>query len=487
MMKKRPNILFILSDDQGAWAMHCAGTPELHTPNLDRLANEGMRFENFFCVSPVCSPARASILTGNIPSAHGVHDWLRSGNVDREKFLVQGDQNPYGHYVDEDRPIQYLSGQRTYTDVLSQNGYRCALSGKWHLGDSIHPQHGFDMWYTIGKGGCFYYKPDIVENGDIHLDDRYVTTLITDKALEFMDELRQDTQPFYLSVHYTAPHSPWGAEHHPKEYIERYEHCKFESIPDVPDHPDITVGKVAGTPLRHENLRGYFAAITAMDHEIGRLLDHLEACGLREDTLVVFTADNGMNMGHHGIWGKGNGTFPLNMFDTSVKVPFILSYPGFTQSGSICRNMVSAYDIFPTLLDILGMEDPVTARLPGHSFAPLLRGEKREDDGAVVVFDEYGPVRMIRTTRYKYIHRYPYGYHEFYDLQNDPGEEHNLIDDPSVQSEILKMRRQMEKWFADYVNPDIDGTREGVTGFGQLCSPGIYAQKIEKYYEPKLH
>ncbi|MBQ9855097.1 MAG: sulfatase-like hydrolase/transferase, partial [Clostridia bacterium] len=115
---KKPNIIFILADDMGAWAMHCAGTQEIYTPNLDRLASEGVRFENFFCASPVCSPARASILTGTIPSAHGVHDWLRSGNVDAVKYAEAGKENPYGGYADEKEPIQYLKSNVTYTDVM---------------------------------------------------------------------------------------------------------------------------------------------------------------------------------------------------------------------------------------------------------------------------------------------------------------------------------------------------------------------------------
>ena len=140
-----------MSDDQGAWAMHCAGTPELYTPNLDRIAASGMRFENFFCVSPVCSPARASLLTGKIPSAHGIHDWLRSGNVDAERFAAQGRENPYGGYRDERKPIRYLEGQTTYTQLLAEAGYTCGLSGKWHLGDSVCPQCGFSKWYTMEK------------------------------------------------------------------------------------------------------------------------------------------------------------------------------------------------------------------------------------------------------------------------------------------------------------------------------------------------
>lgn len=168
-MSSKPNFLFILTDDQGPWAMHCAGNPDILTPNIDSVAANGVRFEHFFCASPVCSPARASILTGKIPSAHGIHDWLRSGNVDKEKMDRLGINNPYGGYADENKPIQYLSGQRTYTDALVEQGYTCALAGKWHLGDSLSPQHGFSHWYTIGKGGAHYYYPDIVENGSIKL------------------------------------------------------------------------------------------------------------------------------------------------------------------------------------------------------------------------------------------------------------------------------------------------------------------------------
>ena len=262
MTGNRPNIVFILSDDQGAWAMHCAGTSELETPNLDRIAAEGVRFDNFFCASPVCSPARASILTGTIPSRHGVHDWLRSGNVDAERYAEAGKENPYGNYADEDEPIQYLMGQPTYTDLLRERGYSLALSGKWHLGDSVHPQHGFTRWFTIGKGGCFYYHPDIVEDEKITVrHGEYVTDLITDRALDFLDELAGEENPFYLSVHYTAPHSPWGAEHHPRRLIEKYDKCTFDEIPDLPDHPDSTVSDrkydlIHGTPRRHDNLRG---------------------------------------------------------------------------------------------------------------------------------------------------------------------------------------------------------------------------------------
>ena len=479
---KRPNVLFILSDDQGAWAMGCAGNRELHTPNLDRIAAMGKRFESFFCVSPVCSPARASLLTGTIPSAHGVHDWLRSGNVDRERFAAQGEENPYGGYEDERRPIQYLRGMTAYTDLMAEAGYTCALSGKWHLGDSATPQHGFRKWSTLGKGGCFYYHPDVVEDGDVTVcHGEYVTDRITDRALAFLEELAGAAAPFYLGVHYTAPHSPWGEEHHPAQYIRMYDDCPFESVPDLPDHPDSVTGPVYGTPARRENLRGYYAAVTAMDAAIGRLLDRLEEKKLLEDTVVIFTADNGMSMGHHGIWGKGNGTFPMNMYDSAVKVPFLLAYPTLVAAHTVCGRLTSAYDLFPTLLELLGLDAGAALRLPGSSFLPALRGEETQEPGEVVVHDEYGPVRMIRSARYKYIHRYPYGPNEFYDLEEDPEERCNRIGDPAARGKILDMRGRMERWFSDYANPDLDGTREGVTGLGQLCSAGAYAQRLEKY------
>ena len=483
---KKPNIIFILADDMGAWAMHCAGTKEIYTPNLDRLASEGVRFDNFFCASPVCSPARASILTGTIPSAHGVHDWLRSGNVDAVKYAEAGRENPYGGYRDEDKPIQYLKNNVCYTDVMREVGYNVALSGKWHLGDSVHPQHGFSKWYTIGKGGCFYYHPDIVEDERITVrHGEYVTDLITDKAVSYLDEISKEDAPFYLSVHYTAPHSPWERDQHPKKFIEMYEKCTFDEIPDLPDHVNSTVSNretnpIHGTEKRRENLIGYYAAITAMDEGIGRILDKIDQLGLSENTCVIFTADNGMSMGHHGIWGKGNATFPMNMYDTAVKVPFIVRWPGHAPLGIVSDEMVSAYDLFPTFIEMIGSNSKITQNLPGKSFMKAMSGEKSENS-EIVVFDEYGPVRMIRTKEIKYIHRYPYGPNELYDLQNDPGEENNLIDNESWKETVIEMRARLQSWFSSYVRPETDGLNEGVTGSGQMCSSGVYAEKKEVY------
>ncbi|MBN1874345.1 MAG: sulfatase-like hydrolase/transferase [Anaerolineae bacterium] len=465
----RPNILFILTDDQGYWALGCAGNDEIHTPNLDRMAALGMRFDNFFCASPVCSPARASILTGRIPSQHGVHDWLRKGNLDSARTPGQGE---------DDREIEYLHGMRGYTEILAQNGTACGISGKWHLGDSLHSQKGFSYWHLFPYGGSDYHNAYIIREGQLERDPRYLTDVITEGGLKFLDLQADAEAPFYLGVHYTAPHSPWDKAQHPENLVSLYKDCEFRTCPEVPvEHPwQVNSAPRGKGERRRELLSGYYAAITGLDRGVGQLLNKLEALDVLDNTLVIFTSDNGMNMGHHGIWGKGNGTFPQNMYDTSVRVPMLMARPGYVPAGVVYTHLLSHYDIFPTLLDYLGLENPEGGMLPGQSFAPLLRGDPTPGREAVVVFDEYGPVRMIRTCEWKYVHRYPYGPHELYDLVSDPSEDHNLIDDLAQQTRVTEMEARLESWFVCYTNPDLDGTKEPVTGKGQIDRAGVAGQ-----------
>ena len=450
----QPNIIVILSDDQGPWAMGCAGNADIRTPNLDRLAAGGTRLDRFFCVSPVCSPARASLLTGQIPSQHGVHDWIRAGNV-----------------ASEGRdPIRYLDGKPGYTQVLAANGYTCALSGKWHLGDSRVPQHGFSHWYAHQRGGGPYYGAPMIRDGELVEEPGYLTDAITDDALGFLDSRQGDDAPFYLSVHYTAPHSPW-IDLHPQEDVDRYAGCAFDSIPRDAVHPWSLPGWAPEPESERwrAQLTGYFAAVTAMDRNIGRILDRVDAMGLRERTLIVFMGDNGFSTGHHGIWGKGNATFPLNMYDNSVLVPAMFNWPGMIPESVVRHEMVSGYDFCHTLLELVGLSMPNTAQLPGRSFTSLLGVGKGagHDRDHVVVFDEYGPVRMIRTESWKYVHRYPYGPHELYDLENDPQEWTNRIDDAACGAILEQLRGQLAGWFQEFVDPLVDGAREPVTGTGQ--------------------
>ena len=445
-----------MSDDQGPWAMRCAGTHELETPSLDRLASEGMMFRNCFCASPVCTPSRATFLTGRMPSAHGVHDWLRLGNIDVEDGVTE---------IGRDRSREYLDGIAGFTDYLAEAGYVCGLSGKWHLGASDTPQKGHKYWCAYALGGGQYCDYFIFDNDtSMTHQTRYVTDLVTDRSLEFLDRYGTGTDPFCLSVHYTSPHSPWIRDEQPEEIWQMYEKRVDSSLPVLPAHP--WGGWETTDEERKRTIDGYFTTITAMDKNIARILEKLEEVGASEYTLVLFTSDNGYNVGHHGILGKGNGTFPVNMYEESVKVPFIARYPGTIPEAAVNDDLVSHYDVLPTILEMVGIESRDVS-LPGRSIVSALKGQPGGHD-AVVVFDEYGPVRMIREQRWKYVHRYPHGPHELYDLVNDPGESTNLVGDQSVANDLERLRLKLESWFAAYVDQALDGARLPVTGKGQI-------------------
>lgn len=453
-METPTNVVFILTDDQGPWAAGCFGNDEIRTPFIDQLASEGTRFPNFFCTSPVCSPARASLMTGRIPSAHGVHDHLRKGHI-------------------PPNTKRYLEELTCYTDVLAENNYTAGLVGKWHLGDSFTPQHGFSHWYVLPTGGSKYNNARMIRNGQAKKQPGYLTDVLTDDALDFISENQES--PFYLSLNYNAPHTPFSG--HPQDIVDSYNDTAFKTCPQEPIHPWAR-RRTRSHLGNRESLKGYFAAITALDLNVGRIIQRLEKLGIRENTLIVFSSDNGYSCGHHGFWHKGNGTFPLNMYENSVKVPFIMSQPGRIPEGKVCKAMASQYDFMPTLLDYLNLPDPNDDMSPGSSFVPALTGNTNDAKDRIVVFDEYGPVRMIRTQEWKYVHRYPYGPHELYDLVNDPDERLNLIDEKSRKALIRDMRRQMGEWFDRYVVPRLDGARCPVAGTGQVTKI-----ENEKYVE----
>jgi arylsulfatase A-like enzyme len=348
---------------------------------------------------------------------------------------------------------------------MAGNGYVCGISGKWHLGASQLTQHGFDHWYVHQRGGGPYNNAPMVRDGELIDEPGYVTNAITDDALGFIDAQAGTSVPFYLSVHYTAPHSPWTG--HPQEIVDSYDDCPFASCPQEARHPwarpmtDEHLGN-------RESLKGYFAAVTAMDADVGRIIDRVENLGLAENTLIVFTSDNGYSCGHHGFWGKGNGTFPLNMYENSVKVPFVMSHPGRLPEGKTIDALVSGYDFAPTLLEYVGLPGMDDDGLPGRSFMPVLRGETDSARESVVVFAEYGPTRMLRTREWKYVHRYAYGPHELYDLVNDADERQNLAEEVDQSERVREMRQELSAWFARYVDPTMDGTRLPVDGMGQM-------------------
>ena len=379
----------------------------------------------------------------------------------------------YQKYMNYERGvIQFLQGQQCYTELLAASGYTCGLAGKWHLGDSYHAQKGFSYWQAIARGGAAYSLPDCIQDGKPVLVEQYVTDWVTDRAVDFLDQQKGAGAPFYLSVHYTAPHDPWEQADQPADVWALYDGCPFDSVPRCAPHPDQVqmIRHPRDEQDRDYLIHGYYTCITAMDRAIGRLLARLEQNGQLENTLIFFTGDNGLNLGQHGVWGKGNGTFPMNMYESSVRVPFLACGPG-VRPGSVYKGLYSHYDVFHTLLELAGCTPPAAdgdAPLPGRSFARALRTGADEPDAPVVVFDEYGPVRMIREGRYKLVYRAPYGPHELYDLQADPDEEHDLSGDEAMQEVKHRLGRRLTEWFRTYSTPERDGAQYPVDGRGQM-------------------
>ena len=202
---------------------------------------------------------------------------------------------------------------------------------------------------------------------------------------------------------------------------------------------------------------GYSALITGMDHNLGRILDRLESLGVRDNTLVIFTADQGWNAGHHGVWGKGNGTVPFNMYEESLRVPLIWSFPGRIPAGKVIDPMVSNYDFFPTILDYLGISAPRDEKRPGHSYAAFLRGQSPAWRNRL--YFEYEYVRGIRTENMKYIERTSEWPSELFDLESDPGEAHNVIGDPSQKKQLAALRQDLHHFFQQRGAPPLDQWR----------------------------
>lgn len=425
---RRPNVVMIMTDDHGAWTLGSYGCPSMHTPNLDALARGGARFERAFACTPVCSPSRLTWITGRLPSTHTVQDWLQPA----DSFGVKS------------RP--WLDGHTTYSEILAQHGYTLGMSGKWHMGHDDQAQRGFSFWATVPGGGGPYKDVEFVKNGERIQTKGFKTDRVTDFALEFLDQQRGKENPFYLLVPYYAPHTPY--DYQPDEYRKPYEGSDFSCYPkNEPAHPNANRG--LRTHLnRRESMHAYSALISGVDANVGRIVKKLEEMGVREDTLIVFTADQGWNSGQHGFWGKGNGTWPFNMYDESIRVPLIWNHPGRIKAGSTMKQMVSSYDYFPTILDYLGVPAPPTdARRIGRSYAPILRGRNPRSWDNRLYF-EYSFVRGIRTENLKLVQRTKEWPSEFYDLEADPGEKRNLYDDPAYAKQRDALRAQMEQMFS---------------------------------------
>lgn len=458
----RPNIVVVMTDDQGPWAMPNR-MPELEMPHLQTMLDESLEFSHAYCASPVCSPARASIITGRTPSAHGVHDWL------------VGTRHPDAH------PDLYLAGQPTTAEALAAGGYQCGLSGKWHVGDSRRPAPGMEYWYAHRFGGGPYWDAPIWRDGEPAEEPRYLTEAITDQAVDFLQH-RDPARPFHLSVCYTAPHTPW-IDQHPARLLELYDGCTFPSVPRLERHPwtpspdDFAEARADPEP----HLAGYCASLTGVDEGLGRIRATLDELGLASNTIVVYLSDNGFSCGHKGIWGKGNGTNPLNFWDNSVRVPFVVHVPGGPTGTT--DTLLSTRALHHTLCELAGVAPEQDHWSPAESFAPVLRGDPGAEDPFVVVTGEYGQGRMITDGRHVLITRSA-GPDEFYDHRDDPEEVENLIDSPTHAEMIDGLRLRLQEWFDRWSRPEQDAYHLPVSGKGQI-HPRSRGLPPERSYVPR--
>ena len=443
---RRPNILLLVTDDHGRWAQPCYGNADLQTPHFDRLAADGVKLTNAFTPSPVCSPARASLFTGTMPSQHGIHDWLKE---DTHAFTHPG-----------------LRGQTLLPEILQRVGYRTGLVGKWHCGREREPQPGFDRWFSYWTSQYPHRGEQTFSNQGVRVVEQgQQSPLLTERALEFMREHQDDSslrgRPFFLTVGYVDTHTPHADA--PEDLVQKYRQATFADVPAEPfaGCHGRSVHPLPGDDLRREALMQYYAAVSSIDRELGRLLAELERTGQLDDTLVIYTSDHGLCAGHSGIWEKGNATRPQNFLDGSIRVGCTLRWPGGgIERGAAVDSFVNHCDLFVTLLDAAQARIDPNINTPGRSYLAELRGQHREP-GASEIFCEYGNARMIRTERYKLIARYPFqGVRlgdELYDLAADPSERTNRLDDLELAQVVADLRGRLDRYFARYAVSARDG------------------------------
>ena len=449
----RPNIVFVYTDDQAPTAVGISGTGQLKTPHMDRLFHQGARLENSFVTTPVCSPSRAGLMTSRYGTELGITDWI----------------NPQWE------PSHGLDPKTvTWPELLSDAGYRTGLVGKWHLGtlDRFHPTRtGFRT------GGNTPKDPVLEFAGKTRQFEGFTPDILTDHAVDFVR--RNRNRPFLLCLHFRAPHAAWlpvpDGDWTPYKDLD-------PTIPN-PDYPRLDVAKVK------RMTREYYASVASVDRNVGRLLAVLDQLELTDNTIIAFTSDHGYNLGHNGVWYKGNAQWQLtepppqrwphipsrqrpNLYDQSLRVPTAVRWPGVIEPGSVITETVTNLDWYPTLLAMVGAVLPRKVLVRGHSFLPLLRGEKVAWDNDL--YAEYSMkhgaqthMRAWRTPKWKLMVDFLNdGRVELYNLQLDPVETANLAEsqDPDIQRVRKRLHGRIVQMVRQINGPALDaGTCDSAT------------------------
>lgn len=441
--RKRRNLIFILIDDMRWDSMSCMGHPFLKTPNLDRLANGGMLFRNSFVTTSLCSPSRASILSGQYAHVHGV--------LDNSTLLPPGTP--------------------TFPVELQKAGYDTAFVGKWHMGGSTDkPRPGFNRWVSF-RGQGSYVDPVFNVDGKRIRRKGYVTDLITDYCVEWLKQKRK--RPFFLYMSHKAVHAMFiPAPRHRNAFAD----VEIKRPASMANTPENYKGKPLWVRRQRHSWHGvdymyhdrvtfeqfiidYHRTMLAVDESVGRLMDTLEELALLDSTLIVFSSDNGFLHGEHGLIDK------RCMYEESIRVPMIAHCPEIIPTGRTTERMVLNIDVAPTLLEAAGLPIPPTVQ--GRSFLPLARGENVPWRDAILyeyfwerAFPQTPTVFGVRTERYKYMHYHGiFDLDELYDLKEDPKEMHNLIDSAAHYEVRRQMQRRLRELMRELGATDVPSFR----------------------------
>lgn len=466
---ERPNILYIMTDDHAAQAVSAYGSKLNQTPNLDRIAKEGMLFRNCFVTNSICTPSRATLLTGKYSHLNGVPVFNR-----------------------------FDGNQQTVSKLLQKAGYHTGMIGKWHLGsDPI----GFDYW-NIFPGQGAYNSPSLyTKDGVTIYTDKYATDVVTDLSIEFLKSRPKD-KPFMLFCHHKAPHRDWTPDLKNKALFANKQFAEPETFRDdystrtaalhenrqtvekdltrrdlklVP--PDDLKGPermkwlgtvptevvVDGKTLTGDELfkwkyqrymQDYLACVQGVDDNVGRLLDYLKESGLEDNTVVIYTSDNGFFLGEHGMFDK------RFIYEESLRIPFLVRWPKSIKAGATNELIAANIDFAPTFLDLAG--EAVPADMQGKSLVPVLKGEKPTDWRTSLYYRYYhdpgdhntAAHLGVRTQTQKLIYFWKKDQWEFFDLQKDPNELHNLYNDEASQPAIAKLKEEITRLKKEYKDED---------------------------------